>query len=93
MLKHGSQIGLKPLQLANATLTLQSTRGLASIETHAHQAATAYAGAIGSHIGHTVNDRRQQRGSQVIDHVIAAEQRLDDGSVACAHGQDRKSVV
>ena len=87
MLKHGSQIGLKPLQLANATLTLQSTRGLASIETHAHQAATAYAGAIGSHIGHTVNDRRQQRGSQVIDHVIAAEQRLDDGSVACAHGQ------
>ena len=87
MLKHSGQIGLKPLQLANATLTLQSTRRLAGIEAHTHQAATAYAGAIGSHIGHTVNDRRSQRGSQVIDHVIAAEQRLDDGTVACAHGQ------
>ena len=87
MLKHSGQIGLKPIQLANATLTLQSTRRLAGIEAHTHQAATAYAGAIGSHIGHTVNDRRSQRGSQVIDHVIAAEQRLDDGSVACTHGQ------
>ena len=87
MLKHGSQIGLQALQLANATLALQSARRLAGIEAHAHQAATAYASAIGSHVGHTVNDRRGQRGSQVIDHVIAAEQRLDDGSVACAHGQ------
>ena len=31
MLKHGSQIGLQALQLANATLALQSTRGLAGI--------------------------------------------------------------
>ena len=73
MLKHGNQIGLQALQLANATLALQSTRRLAGIEAHAHKAATAYAGAIGGHIGHTVNDRRSQRGGQVIDHVIAAE--------------------
>ena len=78
MLKHGSQIGLQALQLANATLALQGTRRLAGIEAHAHKAATAYAGAIGGHIGHTVNDRRSQRGSQVIDHVIATEQRLDN---------------
>ena len=87
MLKHGSQIGLQALQLANATLALQSTRRLAGIEAHAHQTATAYAGAIGGHIGHTVNDRRNQRGSQVIDHVIATEQRLDNRAITGTHGK------
>ena len=87
MFKHSGQIGLKPLQPADTALALQGTRRLAGIEAHAHQAATAYASAIGSHVGHTVNDRRGQRGSQVIDHVIAAEQRIDDGTVAYAHGK------
>ena len=87
MLKHGSQIGLKALQLANATLALQGTRSLAGIESHAHQAATAHAGAIGRHIGHTVNDWCRQRGSQVIDHVIAAEQGLDNRAIPGTHGQ------
>ena len=87
MLKHGSQIGLQALQLANTTLALQGTRRLAGIEAHAHKAATAYAGAIGGHIGHTVNDRRSQRGSQVIDHVIATEQRLDNRTITGTHGK------
>ena len=87
MLKHSGQIGLKPLQLANATLTLQSTRRLAGIEAHTHQAAAGDAGAIGGHVSHAVNDRRRQRGRKIVHDVIAAEQRLDDGSVACAHGQ------
>ena len=87
MLKHGSQIGLQALQLANATLALQGTRSLAGIESHAHQAATAHAGAIGRHIGHTVNDWCRQRGSQVIDHVIAAEQGLDNRAIPGTHGQ------
>ena len=87
MLKHGSQIGLQALQLANATLALQSTRGLAGIEAHAYQAAAGDAGAIGGHVSHAVNDRRRKRGSKIVHYVIAAEQRLDDGSVACAHGQ------
>ena len=87
MLKHGSQIGLKPLQLADTALALQGTRRLAGIEAHAHQAAAGDAGAIGSHVGHTVNDRRRQRGSKIVHYVISAEQRLDDGTVACAHGQ------
>ena len=58
MLKHGSQIGLQALQLTNTTFALQGTRSLAGIEPHAHQTATAHAGAIGRHIGHAVNDRR-----------------------------------
>ena len=87
MLKHGSQIGLQALQLANTTLTLQGTRSLAGIEPHANQAAAGNACAIGSHIGRTVNDRRGQCGSQIIDHVIAAEQCLDDRTVARTHGQ------
>ena len=87
MLKHSGQIGLKPLQLANATLTLQSTRRLAGIEAHTHQAAAGDAGAIGGHVSHAVNDRRRKRSRKIVHYVIAAEQRLDDGSVACAHGQ------
>ena len=87
MLKHSGQIGLKPLQLANATLTLQSTRRLAGIEAHTHQAAAGDACAIGGHVSHAVNDRRRKRGRKIVHYVIAAEQRLDDGSVACAHGQ------
>ena len=87
MFKHSGQIGLKPLQLADTALALQSTRGLAGIEAHAHQAAAAYASAIGSHVSHAVNDRRRQRGSKIVHDVIAAEQRLDDGTVACAYGQ------
>ena len=87
MLKHGSQIGLQALQLANTTLTLQGTRSLAGIEPHANQAAAGNACAIGSHIGRTVNDRRGQCGNQIIDHVIAAEQCLDDRTVARTHGQ------
>ena len=87
MLKHGSQIRLQALQLTNTTFALQSTRSLAGIESHAHQAATAHAGAIGRHVGHTVNDWCRQRGSQVIDHVIAAEQGLDNRTITGAHGQ------
>ena len=87
MLKHGSQIGLQALQLANATLALQRTRSLAGIEAHAHQAAAGDAGAIGGHVSHAVNDRRRQRGSEIVHYVISAEQRLDDGTVACANGQ------
>ena len=87
MFKHGSQIGLQALQLTNTTLALQGTRGLAGIESHAHQAATAHAGAIGSHVGHTVNDWCRQRGSQVIDHVIAAKQGLDNRAITGTHGQ------
>ena len=87
MLKHGSKIGLQAFQLADTTLTLQSTRSLAGIKPHANQAAAGNACAIGSHIGHAVNDRRGQRGGQVIDHVIAAEQCLDDRTVPRTHGQ------
>ena len=43
--------------------------------------------AIGGHVSHAVNDRRRKRGRKIVHYVIAAEQRLDDGSVACAHGQ------
>ena len=68
-------------------LRSKSTRSLAGIEAHAHQAAAGDAGAIGGHVSHAVNDRRRQRGSKIVNDVIAAEQRLDDGSVACAHGQ------
>ena len=67
MLKHGSQIGLQALQLADKTFALQSARSLAGIEPHTHQATTAHAGAIGRHVGHTVNDGRGQCGSQIID--------------------------
>ena len=87
MLKHGSQIRLQALQLTNTTFALQSTRSLAGIESHAHQAATAHAGAIGRHVGHTVNDWCRQRGSQVIDHVIAAEQCLDNRAITGTNGQ------
>ena len=87
MLKDGSQIGFQALQLANATLALQGTRRLASIEAHTHQAAAGDAGAIGGHVSHTVNDRGSQRGSQVIDHVIAAEKGLDNRAITGAHGQ------
>ena len=87
VLKHGSEIGLQTLQLTDTTLALQGARSLTGIETHTHQAATAHAGAIGRHIGHTVNDWCRQRGSQVIDHVIAAEQGLDNRAIPGTHGQ------
>ena len=87
MLKDSSQIGLQALELTDAALALQGTRSLAGIEPHTHQATTAHAGAIGRHVGHTVNDGRGQCGSQVIDNVIAAEQCLDDRTVARTHGQ------
>ena len=87
MLKHGSKIGLQAFKLADTTLTLQGTRSLAGIKPHANQAAAGNAGAIGRHVGHTVNDGRGQRGRKVIDHVIAAEQCLDDQTVARTHGQ------
>ena len=87
MLKHGSQIGLQALELTNAALALQGTRCLTGIETHAHQAAAGNAGAIGGHVSHAVNDRCRQRSSKIVHDVIAAEQRLNDGTVACAHGQ------
>ena len=87
MLKNGSQIGLQAFELANAALPLQGTRGLAGIEPHAHQATKAHASAIGRHIGHTVNDWCRQRTRQVIDHVIAAEQRLDNRAITGTHGQ------
>ena len=87
MLKDGSQIGLKALELTDAALALQGTRSLAGIKPHAHQTTTAHAGAIGSHVGHTVNDGCCQRGSQIVDHVIAAEQRLDDRTITRANGQ------
>ena len=87
MFKHSGQIGLKPLQLADTALALQGTRRLAGIEAHAHQAAAGDAGAIGGHVSHAVYDRRRQRGSKIVHYVISAEQRLDDGTVSCAHGQ------
>ena len=87
MLKRGSKIGLQAFQLADTTLALQSARSLAGIKPHANQAAAGDAGAIGGHVSHTFNDRRRQRGSKIVNDVIAAEQRLDDGTVACAHGQ------
>ena len=87
MLKHSSQIGLQALQLTNATLALQSTRSLAGVEPHTHQAAAGDAGAIRGHVSHAVNDRRRQSGSKIVHDVITAEQRLNDGTVACAHGQ------
>ena len=87
MLKHSSQIGLQALQLANATLALQGTRSLAGVEAHTHQAAAGDAGAIGGHVSHAVNDRRGQRSRQVVDNVIAAEQRLDNRAIAGAYGQ------
>ena len=87
MLKHSGQIGLQALQLANATLALQSARSFAGVEPHTHQAAAGDAGAIGGHVSHAVNDRRRQRGSKIVHDVITAEQRLDDGTIACAHGQ------
>ena len=87
MLKHGSEIGLQAFQLADTTFTLQGTRSLAGIKPHANQAATAHAGTIGRHVGHTVNDGRGQRGGQIIDHVIAAEQCLDNRTITGAHGQ------
>ena len=87
MLKRGSKIGLQAFQLADTTLALQGARSLAGIKPHANQAAAGNTCAIGSHIGHAINDRRSQRGGQVIDHVIAAEQRLDNRTITGAHGQ------
>ena len=87
MLKHGSQIGLQALQLTDTTLALQGTRSLAGIEPHAHQAATAHPSAIGRHVGHTANDGRGQGGSQIVDHVIAAEQGLDNRAITGTNGQ------
>ena len=87
MLKDGSQIGFQALELTDAALALQGTQSLAGIKPHAHQAAAGDAGAIGGHVSHAFNDRRRQRGSKIVNDVIAAEQRLDDGTVACAHGQ------
>ena len=87
MLKRGSKIGLQAFQLADTTLALQGARSLAGIKPHANQAAAGNACAIGSHISRAINDRRGQRGGQVVDHVIAAEQCLDDRTVARTHGQ------
>ena len=87
MLKDGSQIGFQALELTDAALALQGTRSLAGIKPHAHQAAAGDAGAIGGHVSQAFNDRRRQRGSKIVHDVIAAEQRLDDGTVACAYGQ------
>ena len=87
MLKHSSQIGFQALELTDATLALQSTRSLSGVEPHTHQAAAGDAGAIGGHVSHAVNDRRGQRSRQVVDHVIAAEQCLDNRTITGAHGQ------
>ncbi len=87
MLKHSSQIGFQALELTDAALALQSTRSLAGVEPHTHQAAAGDAGAIGGHVSHAVNDRRGQRSRQVVDNVIAAEQRLDNRAIAGAYGQ------
>ena len=87
MLKDSSQIGLQALELTDAALALQGTRSLAGIEPHAHQATTGNAGTIGGHIGHAIHNRRSQRGGQIIDHVIAAEQCLDNRTITGAHGQ------
>ena len=87
MLKDGSQIGFQALELTDAALALQGTQSLAGIKPHAHQAAAGDAGAIGGHVSHAFNDRRRQRGSKIVNDVIAAEQRLDDRTIARAHGQ------
>ena len=87
VLKHGGQVGLQAFQLTNAALAFQSARRLTGIEAHAHQTTAGNARAIGGHIGHAVNDRRGQRRSQVVDHVITTEQRLDDRAIARANGQ------